>query len=226
MPETALSPNDGQRFAAAFLDQYLAVSFGSMPKREIDLLVFRLLMDTESYKANFSAGRLQALSRKLRIPVSRIKALYYETQLRTVPLDDLAWLRTNLATVLRTARLKIGPGEKIQIQIAIPNPLVREELIARLESNGAIVDSSFRREILLLHCDDYFAVISAITNRTEFEEIEKGMMNALKKQPDAPKKLPTGKELFGTFLNGIANRSGEAIVDLSVGLLKSTVAGF
>ena len=151
--------------------------------------------------------------------MSKVKSLLYETQLRTVSPGDKDWLRKNVLRALHSARLKVTDGNKVQIEISIANPLVREELIAALEGKGAVVDSSFRREILHLYYTDYADLLDLVTTDKERKEILRRMTEALKSQPNAPTSLPTGKELLGTFIKALAEQTGRKSADLSFGLL-------
>lgn len=214
-----LTGAEAEAFGRAFLKEYMSPSLGAMSKREVDLLIFRLLATTGSFQGDFSAGNVQAISRRLCIPVSKVKLLYYETQLRTVIPGDIAWLRENVFRALNGSRLKITEGNKVQIEISITNPLVREELIAALEGKGAIVDSSFRREILRLYYDNYVDLLDLLATKEERKEIVRRMAEVLKSQPDAPTSLPTGKDLYGTFLNALVGQAGRKTADLSFGLL-------
>lgn len=64
-----------------FLNRYMQPSFGALPKKEVDLLVYRLMFDV-GY-ANSEMLDFQAVSRELRISPARAKALYYDAQLRS-----------------------------------------------------------------------------------------------------------------------------------------------
>ena len=66
-----MTPKEFQEFATQFLRKYLAGGFASMPKSEIDLLVFHYLTQADEYqgKSNYELAAL------LKIPESRVKTL-------------------------------------------------------------------------------------------------------------------------------------------------------
>ena len=63
-----MTPQEKQAFADDFLAKYLASGFGSMPKSEIDLLIFHLLTHTSEYrgKTNYELAGL------LKVPESSV----------------------------------------------------------------------------------------------------------------------------------------------------------
>ena len=57
-----MTPQEKQKFLDEFQPKYLASGFGSMPKSEIDLLIFHLLTHTREYrgKTNYELAWLTA----------------------------------------------------------------------------------------------------------------------------------------------------------------------
>jgi len=67
-----------ENFANDFLDDYLAIGFGSLLKREIDVLMMDLLL---KYTDIQNMGNFD-LSLKLKLTESKIKNLKYEANLK------------------------------------------------------------------------------------------------------------------------------------------------
>ena len=71
------------QFETEFLDSYLKLGLGSMPKTDIDALVM-FLLDKHGLRNSGPLARLsnQAASELLKTPVARIKKLRYEAALK------------------------------------------------------------------------------------------------------------------------------------------------
>lgn len=84
---TALAdPAKGQAFAAGFAQGYFGQAFGSLPKSEIDQLVFRLLMET---KVLTPAQSLYEIARCLNVTPAKARNLLFQHQLRTMSDGDV-----------------------------------------------------------------------------------------------------------------------------------------
>ena len=70
-------------FSSEFLEKYLMFGLGSMPRADIDALVMHLL-DRYGYEGCGALAPLsnQAVSERLRTPVSKVKKLRYEAALK------------------------------------------------------------------------------------------------------------------------------------------------
>ena len=75
----AVSEHERATLLDEFLVHYRSTVFSGLSKREVDLLVFGLLIQTKQVDLN---GSQQSISRFLRTPTSKVKSLIYETQLR------------------------------------------------------------------------------------------------------------------------------------------------
>src|ERR1700760_2652525 len=68
-------------FAQKFLEAYTATAFGVLPKTEIDLLVFTLLVQAGVIDAN---GPIYRTARALNITPAKARGLLFQYQLRHV----------------------------------------------------------------------------------------------------------------------------------------------
>jgi hypothetical protein len=200
--------NNRTEFAEKFLDAYLSPCFGSLSKKEIDLLVFGLLM--ESKEIDISKG-LHSVSRQLRIPITKVKTLLYEKQLRDKGCDD-EWFRKEIAEALKRTRFHID-GKKQEILLCIENPMLRKELESTIKLLNSFADYSFNSEILRLDFEVYPLLLAKImSDKVEQKKLEDALKVALNKAKDDP---ISQQELYREFLKGVAKKTGEEVADLS-----------
>ena len=154
-------------FAKNFLDKYCALGFGSLPKKEIDLLILGLLIE---HKAINDINDVQGLSRQLRLPLAKTKLLLYELNLRDER-NDHEWVNKELIKRLKHSKPLLNEKEKnLCIDIGIDNQLLRAEVEALLKRLGHFPDYSFNREILRLTPMAYATLIKSTISENEKEE--------------------------------------------------------
>ena len=150
---------DFANFGKQFLTAYFALGFGTLSKKEIELLVFKLLHDADALPVSVGAGnRLQQTSVKLKIPVARVRALTYEMQLRA-GIVSAAWFREKLLDAIRTTRFKRISEHNEYIEFGVEDPMLRAEIEGRLKQEGRFPDYGMAREILHLGLDDFAFLI-------------------------------------------------------------------
>jgi len=206
------------RLAAA----YAQPSFGALPKREIDLLVFSLL-----YEVGFfgNSPGMQAISRQLRIPISKAKALFYEMQLRDKACDE-SWFHDAFLRTLKTSRVfieKSASRDAGRIELGVENPLLRSELESRIKKLQGYPDYSFNREILKIDFESFSALMSQVA-KDQKQDIEAAIIAALKSKNSKQPKLLSWQELMNEFLKAVAKESGKQVADLSLGMLTGGVS--
>lgn len=74
-----------ERFASGFAEVYFAQTLGVLPKTEIDLLAFRLLVDAGLVEPN---GPIFAIARALNITPAKARNLVFQYQLRFLASDQ------------------------------------------------------------------------------------------------------------------------------------------
>src|SRR5690606_11702660 len=78
MSSINLTKKKHEEFSREFLDKYLSRGFGNMPKREIDVLIFHLLIKSEA----LSTKSIHLKAMELRTTPAKVKSLMYESALR------------------------------------------------------------------------------------------------------------------------------------------------
>lgn len=130
------------------IESYLERGFGSMNKNDFEVFIFSWLIQNHSDYKNASDNEI---SRKLKIPESKIKRLRYEAELRYGNNDtDVLWqkLRNYLSIV------NYRKTEDNVLRFSIPDKQVRLFLKDQLQAGNRFCDSSFSENIVVISVDD------------------------------------------------------------------------
>ena len=177
------------------------------------------MIETKQIDVNASQ---QSISRSLRIPISKVKSLIYETQLRDNQYDQ-SWFLRELALVLRTARLAVSKST-LHIKLAIENPMLRKELESKIKKLNGFADYSFNNEILKFDCETYGLLIKEIiATPSEQVALENALKSAINKKTT---EIISWKELVNEFLKNAASSAGENVMDLTFGYLSGGASLF
>jgi len=131
----------GREVAAGLSD----VPFGSIPKSELDQLIFRALVAAGIVSLGSSNFEL---ARQLQISVARVQAIKFAYRIRDSSVDDDTLLRDGVFFVPRASGTEI-------LVFSIEDRYTREVAIARLKTVNAFTDSSFNRERLVVPTADF-----------------------------------------------------------------------
>ena len=197
-----------QSFETEFLDKYLTFGLGAMPKADIDALVMSLL-DKYGFDDGPPLASLsnQAVSEKLKTPVTRVKKLRYEAGLKFGG-DVEQEARARLLAALWNASLE-PDGNKICL--IIEDALAKNWLQGQLKASAQIFDHSFNTEIIKVTPDGLFKVLdglfpgeSLVSFRNTFDKQQK--------LEDATKRAEMFRDLAKSFAKGAAEGCGNGIV--------------
>lgn len=130
------------------IESYLERGFGSMNKNDFEVYIFSWLIQNHS---DYKDASDNEISRKLKIPESKIKRLRYEAELRYGNNDtDVLWqkLRNYLSIV------NYRKAEDNVLRFSIPDKQVRLFLKDQLQAGNRFCDSSFSENIVVISIDD------------------------------------------------------------------------
>ncbi len=130
------------------IESYLERGFGSMNKNDFEVYIFSWLIQNHSNYKNASDNEI---SRKLKIPESKIKRLRYEAELRYGN-NDTGVLWQNLRNYLSI--VKYRKTEDNVLRFSIPDKQVRLFLKDQLQKGHRFCDSSFSENIVVISIDD------------------------------------------------------------------------
>ena len=195
-------------FEDEFLDHYLQLGLGSMPKADIDALVMHLLdrygLHGSGPLANYGN---QAVSERLKTPVNKIKKLRYEAALKFGGrIEDQAMGR--LLAALSKATLETD-GDKIGL--IIEDTLAKNWLQGQLKTYQHIFDYSFNTEIVKVSADGLFQVLDAVFDPEALQAFRDGYERA-RQEANAAKRKALFKSVAKKFAEGAASKAGAGVV--------------
>jgi len=185
-----------------FLDRYLERGFGALSKREVDRLVFSLLVKSQRIP------RVEdhfAISRQLRVSLAKAANLTYELRLHDLPRLTPEELGQAFGELLR--RTNLGKVRD-RVALEVRDRALREEIEQHILNLNLIApDYTFNRNLLLLDYDTFAALVSSFAGKDAIAKLEA----ELKRRKLFPDPGMNGRRLFVTFIEGIASGTGEAI---------------
>jgi hypothetical protein len=200
------------------LETLRRVPFGSLPKTELDLALFRALIDSGLLEVNLPVFEI---ARRLEITPSRVRGLLYRYRLENQ--DGDAAVIDEITAALTKTRFEITAD---RIVFGIEDPYLRDSLAALLKEQGIFADSSFNPETVTLTLeafvdfadkrltdDDRRLILRALQNDThvelnKFKRVLKGTLTQL------------GKRVIGAAAEDAAAGLIDAAWDFTTGLLR------
>lgn len=202
-------------FETEFLNHYLQLGLGSMPKADIDALVMHLL-DQHGLDGSGPLARLnnQTVSERLKTPVAKVKKLRYEAALKFGGrVEDQAAGR--LLAALANASLE-PQGDKICL--IIEDTLAKNWLQGQLKIYQHIFDHPFSTEIIRVSADGLFQVLESLFGKKELAAFRAGYDKA-KGTKDAAARKKLFKETALGFAKDAAKAAGGTVLAVVKGQL-------
>ena len=190
-----------KEFTENFLVNYLAGSFGSLNKSEIDILLFSLL---EPYLAVSNYEK----SRQLKITDTRVKTLCLNAHLRYGKKDDDEIIKEILDSLSKENSKSKIDFEKGEIVFGLENSVQRDIFIGRIKKLGYYADFSFNSEIIKVNINVIFELIGdenvkGIVQKhiKNCDEIKKKLKETKTTWQQVKEFIPDKKSLTGIILN-------------------------
>lgn len=213
-PIYGLEDEDLVTFAKGFLGALSGQAFGTLAKREQDILIFHLLSQAPSL------GRLNTYqwANLLRISESRVRSLRADAALRFVT-------RTNRDALILIAQQFLESTETAveyikqhgRVKLLLDDPSLQREFAFAVRELGGVPDSSFNREVIEIPATTFVRVFL-----TNFPDQKSGFETAFKKavgrDKDGAEFLDEQKSLSARFEGFWAKNKGKS--DLCFGLIK------
>jgi hypothetical protein len=140
-------------FGRAFLERFTTPAFGVLPKSEIELLVFTLLIEAGAINPD---GPIFTIARGLNITPTKTRSLIFQYQLRHVTEADTDQAVLNTLTSARY--WKAGD----HLSFGVESPLVRAAIAARMRERGIFADVSLSGDILKVSPKQFGEVLAAL----------------------------------------------------------------
>ena len=150
-----------EKFAQQLIDGFLAGGFGSLSKKETELLILELLEANEGFEdmSNHSAAL------KLGFSEMRLRSLRYELAQRKYA-DSPKYFAKKLLPCLEKTRFEKEKGNG-KIVFAVEDKFIRLSLAAKFKDMGSFADGSFNSEIMRMDSAVFFKVVNTIYTETQ-----------------------------------------------------------
>jgi len=148
-----------QGFTNEFLDSFLSLGFGSMNKKDVELITLKYIVNQHISENNGELDYFE-LSKALRITEPRLKSLVKDMQARYFyDVYDNGEFKKRLVQILENKKFHIE-GEKLKLS---PNdPMFTQYMHKYAFKLNTFIDGSFNPEIIVLKIDDFLKIISLI----------------------------------------------------------------
>ncbi len=179
-------------FSDKFIDLYLSMGFGSLPKREIDLFVFHFLIKSSEYKnkSNYE------LSNKFQVPESKIKSMRLYSALKYDIEDSDTILKRVIKRLVKSEQyLSFTKG---QIEISLEDPIEKRELEHYLKRQGHHAEYTLNSEVLKIEPIRLLELIMEHVDKGN-KQLEKMIQENIEDQASSARILadaPTLKQKF------------------------------
>lgn len=158
-----------QSALAKLLGAYLNPAFGTLPKREIDLIFYGVLKDLGLVDENPS---VYSLIQRLRVTRQKARGLLYEVELRR---SDAADLDSRVRAALKTpVMLKHGSLFSLEIE----NPLELDHVRSIIRELGHASDGSFSPNLVKLSPSAFGALTEHFLTENERNDLKAVLVKA------------------------------------------------
>lgn len=195
-------------FVEQFLSEYLKEGFGSLPKREVDILVMNLLLNL----GELAGESNQDLSIRLRATESKVKRLRYEARLKYPPEPD--YVKLEFFYILSKSKYAMNTGKII---FAIEDDYIRHAIQGKLKAKGMFADTSFNTELIKIDPKFLVSVLGELYSEEIAQDFQNGF-DAMESQMSEEGFDVIGT--FSTFIIAFVNAAAQKIaLDLAMGRL-------
>ena len=155
-----------EAFAKGFGESYFAQALGVLPKTELDLLVFRLLIEGGVIDPN---GSIFTMARALNVTPAKAKGLLFQYQLRCM--DEV---EAEKAVLDSMARARFTVDDK-RLSFGIESPLARATIDGRLKALDVYADVSLSGDILKVPLHQFDLFITGLIGEERARELERAL---------------------------------------------------
>lgn len=206
--------NDVKQRFIELVNSYLQPSYGSMSKRDFEILLFMKLQELGAIQKE---PDLYQLIKDLKISRTRVRNLSYEAKMRTSEEEDL----DNELIQLLQKPVFLKDADKVAIEIQ--NPLLTDHFRFKVKELGFITDGSFFVELVKLNYSAYIALVESMISVEAKKTTVKLLVDADIMRDTSFKGVFT--ELVKKIGSKIANEVGEQAIDEAFKYLSPIISG-
>lgn len=202
---------DKEKFTEEFLKAYLQDGFTAMTKREIDLLILRLLVDHKDGWSWENPPNAFEMAQALKAKRTRLRSMMDELSFRM--LADEKRAKARLKSLIEKqcedeGNAVTGAGS---VRLQIEDGFLREFAKSLVQEDFGIVDTSFDRSIITLSGAKFLSLVAHLFDAEQKAELEKQLEASKEKLAGDDK-----KSIWRKFLDGVATGAGEKIGETAV----------
>ncbi len=194
------------KFVDEFLKEYLDRGFGTLAKRDFEILVFHLLIKHGYFDAPLNYFEA---SRRLGMSERRVKNFHQDVQLRYAQYTEQE-ARERFVRLFESQRVEVS-GDRYRFQVT--DPFLNQVFREWVAGVGGFTDSSFNADIVSLPKHVFLKVLEKLTTAQRLNEIKDALPDVI---IDEVRNKPTKKGLIRAFtekyLDTLAEKSAEATV--------------
>lgn len=202
-----LDPEEIKKVFKELLQDYLTPAYGSISKRDFDILLFIKLQQLGIFKKN---PEIYELVSDLKVTRAKARNLLYESKLRQT---NKVELDQELKEVLMNP-VFLKDNDKIGIEI--DNPYLIDHLRAKLKQLNYITDGSFSPELVRLTTDAFVSLFESYLPNNSKEDIRNAFIE-IGAEADASLK---------GVLKGVFKKLGSKIADEAGSQFAESVSGY
>ncbi len=191
----------------ALLTAYMQPAFGSMSKRDFDILLFMKLQELGAIDVN---PEIYDLVSDLRVARTKARNLLYEAKLRANTREDLD---RELIVLLKNP-IFLKDNDKIAMEV--DNPYLIDHLRSHLRKLGHITDGSFSQELIKLTPDAFISLFDAFVPAGRKEEIRLALVHAGAIEDTS----------FKAVFKGVLKKLGTKVADDAGGALAESIGDY
>lgn len=154
---------------STLLASYMSPAFGSLPKREVDLLIYDTLEGVGFVKRNPS---IYSLVQSLRVTRAKARSLLYDIELRRI---DSADLDCQVREALKRPHIQ-KQGDLFALEIE--NPVELDHLRAIVQELGHATDGSFSPSLVKLTPGAFAALMEHFLTESERKALKTALVKA------------------------------------------------
>jgi hypothetical protein len=141
-----LSDKEKIEFANEFLERFLEHGFGTMIKREIEILIFKNLYQSLNF---FESKRNHDIANNLKISETKVKTLIMEMNLKYPTIGKQEALKIIAKKLFETYKNKvINDDKEKEFRFVLEDPFLKREFEDAAKIHGYFADGSFNSEIV------------------------------------------------------------------------------
>lgn len=209
-----IDANASRKALINILTRYTQPAFGTLPKRETDILMFEVMRTLGLLPENASVYDLMT---DLRITRAKASQLLFDTAIRKFD-ENPALLDAKVIDALCNARFHHDADKYFVIEVE--DPMVNANLKEKVRKAGHISDSSFNSALIRLPLDAVADLVADLVPENRRDEARIALVEA--GAPEAPSfknvvksSLKTlGRKVVGEVADGLVDEAGKFLTPI------------